>query len=100
MDFAEDTDIGIDRLDLLRGMSPKVDINIFNSIDKEEAIAIDVTRKLVQRDRILQGYVDQYRYYSSLKKKPSEIQEYYDSLSSDDKVNECYVFLSNNQVSA
>jgi uridine kinase len=79
-------------------MSPKIDINIFNSIDKEESIAIEVARKLVQRDRVLQGYVDQYAYYSSLKKKPSEIQQYFDTLSKDDKLNECYVFLSNDKI--
>ena len=100
MDFAEDTELGIDRLDQLRGMSPKIDINIFNSIDKEEAIAIDVARKIVQRDRVLQGYVDQYGYYSSLRKKPSEIQQYFDSLSEESKINECYVFLSNDKVGA
>ena len=98
MDFAENTDIGFDRMDQLREMSPKIDINIFNSIDKEEAIAIEVARKLVQRDRVLQGYVDQYAYYSSLKKKPSEIQQYFDTLSKDDKLNECYVFLSNDKI--
>jgi hypothetical protein len=95
MDFAEDTDLGIDRLDQLRGMSPRIEISIFNSIDKEEAMTIDVARKLVQRDRVLQGYVDQYGYFSSLKKKPSEIKEYIDGLSSDDKINDCYVFLAN-----
>ena len=100
MDFAEDDELGIDRLDQLRGMSPRIDINIFNSIDKEEAIAIDVARKIVQRDRVLQGYVDQYGYYSSLKKKPSEIQQYFDSLSEESKINECYVFLSNDKVGA
>lgn len=98
MDFAENTDIGFDRMDQLREMSPKIDINIFNSIDKEESIAIEVARKLVQRDRVLQGYVDQYAYYSSLKKKPSEIQQYFDTLSKDDKLNECYVFLSNDKI--
>jgi hypothetical protein len=100
MDFAEDTDIGFDRLDQLRDMSPKIDINIFNSIEKEEAIAINVARKLVQRDRVLQGYVDQYGYFSSLKKKPSEIQQYFDTLSQDDKLNEFYVFLSNDSLVA
>ena len=99
MDFVEDGEIGIDRLDELRSLSPKVDINIFNIIDKEEAIAIDVARKFVQRDRILQGYVDQYRYYSSLRKKPSEIQEYFNNLPTDSKINECYVFLSNDKIS-
>ena len=98
MDFTENKELGIDRLDQIRSMSPKVDINIFNSIDKEESIAIDVARKLVQRDRVLQGYVDQYRYYSSLKKKPSEVQQYFDSLSEKNKINECYVFLSNDKI--
>ncbi len=99
MDFAEDSELGIDRLDQLRGMSPKIDINIRNSIGKQEAIAIDVARKLVQRDRVLQGYVDQYRYFSSLKTKPSEVQQYFDSLSEESKINECYVFLSNDKIS-
>jgi hypothetical protein len=100
MDFAEDSDIGFDRLDELRGRSPKLDINIRNSIDKEEALAINIARKLVQRDRVLQGYVDQYGYYSSLKEKPSGIQQYFDSLPEESKIDECYVFLSNDKISA
>ncbi|WP_305965948.1 hypothetical protein [Marinobacter salsuginis] len=100
MDFAENCEIGFDRIDQLRDMAPKVDIKIFNSIDKEEEIAIDVSRKLVQRDRILEGYVDQYKYYSSLKKKPSEMQQFFDSLSEQSKIKDCYVFLSNDKVSA
>lgn len=95
MDFVEESDMGFDRLDQLREMSHKIDINIFNSIDMKEAIAIDVARKLVQRDGVLQGYVDQYRFCASLKRRPSEMQQYFDTLSSDDKINECYVFLSN-----
>lgn len=98
MDFAEDGELGIDRLDQLRDMSPRIEINIFNSIDKEEEIAIDVARKLVQRDRVLQGYVDQYGYYSELKKKPSEVQQYFDSLPEESKINECFVFLSNDKI--
>jgi len=100
MDFAEGRELGIDRLDQLRDMSPMININIRNSIDKEEAIAIDVARKLVQRDRVLEGYVDQYRYFSSLKTKPSEVQQYFDSLSEESKINECYVFLSNDKITA
>ena len=98
VDFAEDTDFGIDRIDQLRGMSPMVGINISKSIKKEEKIAIGVTRKIVQRDRVLQGYIDQYEYFSSIKKKPSEIQEYIDSLSKQDEVNNFYIFLKNNKV--
>lgn len=99
MDFSEDSELGIDRLDQIRDMTPKININISNSIDKEEAIAIDVARKLVQRDRVLQGYVDQYKYYSVIKKKPSEVQQYFDSLTEESKINECYIFLSNNLIS-
>lgn len=94
MDFAEDRETGIDRLDELRGRSPRVDVNIFNSIDKEEAITIGVARKLVQRDRILKGYVDQYSFFSKLKIKPSEVQQYFDSLSEENEVNDCYIFVS------
>ena len=94
MDFAEDRETGIDRLDELRGRSPRVDVNIFNSIDKEEAITIGVARKLVQRDRILKGYVDQYSFFSKLKIKPSEVQQYFDSLSEENEVNGCYILVS------
>lgn len=100
MDFAEDRELGIDRLDQLRGMSPKIDINIRSSIGKEEAIAIEVARKLVQRDRVLQGYVYQYEYFASLKTKPSEVQQYFESLSGESKINGCYVFLSNDKIIA
>lgn len=100
MDFAEGSEVGVDRLDQLRGMSPKLSVNIRNSIYKEEAVAIDVARKLVQRDRILQGYVDQYDYFSSLKVKPSEVQRYFDSLTDENQINECYVFLANEKLNA
>ena len=100
MDFAEDHELGIERLDQLRDMSPKIDINIRNAISKEEAIAIDVSRKLVQRDRVLQGYVDQYRYFASIKAKPSEVQKYFESISEENKINECFVFLSKDKICA
>lgn len=98
IDFSEDTDLGIDRIDQLRAMSPMVDINILKSIKNEEKIAIDVTRKIVQRDRVLQGYIDQYDYFSSIKKKPSEVQMYIDSLSSQERINDFYIFSKNNHV--
>lgn len=98
MDFAEDRELGIDRIDELRDMSPRVDINIRNSISNEESIIINVARKLVQRDRVLQGYVDQYKYFSSLKLRPSEVQKYFDGLPEESKINECYVFLLNETV--
>lgn len=98
MDYVEDEDLGIERLDHLREMSPKVELNFFKSIDKEEAIAIDVARKLVQRDRVLEGYVEQYGYLASLKKKPSEVQQYFDTLPEESKIRGCHVFLSNNLI--
>lgn len=98
MDFVEGGELGFDRLDYLRNQHVSPWTDIF-SIDKEEALAIGVARKLVQRDRVLQGYVDQYAYFSSLKKKPSEIQQYFDSLSEESKIKECYVFLSNDKIS-
>lgn len=100
MDFAEDCDLGIDRLDLLRGRSQMVNFNFSNSVNEEEEIAIGVARKLVQRDRVLQGYVDQYGYYSSLKQKPSNIQQYFDNLPEEYKIDNCYLFLSNDKCHA
>lgn len=95
LDFADGTELGFERLDRLRGMSSRLEINVFGSIDREENMAINVARKLVQRDRVLQGYVDQYGYYSSVRAKPSQIQQYFDRLPSDNAIRDCNVLLAN-----
>ncbi len=97
MDFVGDCDMGIEQLDRLRDASPQIRVDFFQSVNPKEITAIGVARKLVQRDRILQGYVDQYEYFASLKVKPSEVQQYFDSLSQENAINGCYVFLANEE---
>ena len=95
IDFIEDSNVGFDRIDELRGLTSKFEFNLFNTIDKTEELMIGVARKLVERNRVLQGYVDQYKYLSSTKQKPSEIQNFFDDLNDNNKINGCYIFLSN-----
>lgn len=100
MDFAEDGARGFDRLDELRGKPSWFSVDINRALDPVEARAIAVARKLVQRDRVLKGYIDQYAYYASVKKKPSEVQDYIDGLPQEKQIDGCYLFLSNDQVAS
>ena len=96
LEFVEKSGKGLDRLDDLRAASPM--INLFSSISQEEILGLDVTRKLIERDKVLQGYVSQYEYYASIKKRPSEVQRYLDNLPTDEQVSDCYMFISKDLV--
>jgi len=90
IDFAKEEERGIDQLDDLRFL--KYRPRIFSKPSQDEIRSIEVARKLVARNEIIQGYSDQYRYYASIKKKPSELQKYFDSLSADASNEGIYMF--------
>lgn len=92
LEFVENSGKGLSRLDDLRAAAPKV--SLFSTLSQEEVLAIDVTRKLIERDKVLQGYVSQYDYYASIKKRPSEVQHYLENLPIDEKISDCYMFIS------
>lgn len=95
MDFVEDKEQGYERLDHIRRETSRIPhIDLVSRVPKEEALAIKTARKLVQRDRVLQGYVDQYAYMARTEQKPSQIQQYIEQIPEDRQINGCYVFVT------
>lgn len=96
-DFSRQTDKGIEWIDDIRkrlfyGM------NFFatkEELDKGEKIELGFMKKILHRDKILNGYIDQYKYLAKIKKKPSEVQEYIDNLPEESSFENAFVFLSN-----
>jgi hypothetical protein len=96
LEFVENSGKGLARLDDLRAAAPMV--SLVRSISQEEVLGLGVTRKLIERDKVLEGYVSQYGYYASIKKRPSEVQDYVDNLPTDGQVNDCYMLISKDLV--
>jgi len=97
MDFALTEKRGIDNLDDLRNRvsSMSIDIGLFSKVSTEETINFGVARKLVARKQVLQGYIEQLKYLTDKSIRPSELSDYIQTLSSEDQVEGCYLFLSN-----
>jgi len=75
-------------------------MDLSRSVSNDEAFAIDLARKLVQRDRVLLGYVDQYKYIRKLGARPSELQRFFDSLPEEGRLGDCHVFVQNELAAA
>lgn len=72
-----------------------IDIGLFSKVSKEETINFGVARKLVARKQVLQGYIEQLKYLTDTSIRPSELSEYIQTLSLEEQVEGCYLFLSN-----
>jgi hypothetical protein len=94
LDFAYQADRGIDWVDDLRNESSWLP-RIPTKLNTTEELELEVMRKVVQRDRVYQGYVAQYDYFSDTATRPSIVQNYIESISEDQKVEESYIFLAN-----
>jgi hypothetical protein len=93
MDFSKGADKGIEWIDELRSnMSPVRFPQI--KLSKRDAIEMEVIRKFSARNRIYDGYTSQYRYLKSINRRPSELQAYFDSLSADDRVEDCNLLIA------
>ena len=99
VDFANASSEGIGILDRLRGASQKMNFKSMRSISDEEKLNIGISRKIIQRNKILQGYSDQLKYLSQIRQKPSTVQNLMNSIPSHDSVEDCYIFVSNDYAS-
>jgi hypothetical protein len=102
VDFADSSSDGIGILDRLRGQPQKMNFGwsmrngiSLNGINNEEKLNLEVSRKIIARNKILQGYADQLKYLSQIRQKPSTVQNLMDSLPADDSVEGCYIFVAN-----
>lgn len=101
VDFAESSSAGISILDHLRGQPQKMGLawSIRNgigigNIDTEEKLNLEVSRKIIARNKILQGYIDQLKYLSQIRQKPSTVQNFMDSIPCDNSVEGCHIFIA------
>ncbi|MGB5599432.1 MAG: hypothetical protein WBM66_12000 [Thiothrix litoralis] len=97
VDFAESTSDGMGILDRLRGEPQKMSFgwSMLKGIDNEEKLNLEVSRKIIARNKILQGYADQLKYLSQIKQKPSTVQNLMNSIPDDNSVGGCYIFIAN-----
>lgn len=102
MDFAYDYNYGIGWIDDIRKKitwKPKMP-TFSNKLDQDEKLQIELMRKVVARERIFDGYVSQYKYFSDIQQRPSVVQRYIENLPEDSSVDECFVLLSNDLLEA
>jgi hypothetical protein len=102
VDFAESSSDGIGILDRLRGQPQKMNLGWSirngisrNGINSEEKLNLEVSRKIIARNKILQGYADQLKYLSQIRQKPSTVQNLMNSIPDDNSIEGCHIFIAN-----
>lgn len=102
VDFAEASTDGIVILDRLRGLPQKMNFGLsmrngisFSGINDEERLNLEVSRKVIARNKVLQGYIDQLKYLSQIKQKPSVVQNFIDSIPEHNSIEGCHLFIAN-----
>ena len=102
VDFAEASTDGIVILDRLRGLPQKMNFGLsmrngisFSGINDEERLNLEVSRKIIARNKVLQGYIDQLKYLSQIKQKPSVVQNFIDSIPDNNSIEGCHLFIAN-----
>lgn len=95
IDFSKGSHLGIEQINELRRFFSKIEISFSSTPNDDETLSIGMARKLLERDKVLQGYISQYDYFLSINKKPTEIQNYLSTLSKEDQVLDFYVFIKN-----
>lgn len=99
LDFAHGTDKGIEWVDELRRSSTFFRLPQVRVSDTEKR-GLQLMRKLVARDRIFEGYTLQYRYLEQHALRPSEVQQYFDSLDAGARVEDCFILVANHALDA
>ncbi|WP_308873576.1 hypothetical protein [Thiothrix subterranea] len=96
VDFAESSSSGISILDHLRGQPQKRSFgwSKLKGVDTEEKLNLEISRKIIARNKILQGYIDQLKYLSQIRQKPSTVQNFMDSIPCDNSVEGCHIFIA------
>ena len=96
VDFAESSANGMSILDHLRGQPQKMSFgwSMRKGIDNEEKLNLEVSRKIIARNKILKGYADQLKYLSQIRQKPSTVQNLMNSIPNDNSVEGCYIFVA------
>lgn len=91
MDYALQESRGLDWIDEFRNKPPIISL-LTKSIKKEEILEIELSRRIIGRNNVLQGYVSQYAYYEQIEVRPSEVHDFVAGLPREEAVDECFVF--------
>ena len=97
LDFAHSTEREIEWIDDLRKNATPLHLPHLRLSNADKG-GIEVMRKIVARSRIFKGYTAQYRYLASINARPSDVQQYYGTLDSSNKVDDCFVFVANEEL--
>ena len=96
MDFANDTDKGIEWIDRLRERQTSFSLPQIR-ISESERTGMELMRKFASRNRIYQGYLPQYEYFERQGLRPSAVDEYLGALDPAMRVQDCFVLVANPQ---
>lgn len=94
MDYVSDDKLGVRQIDELRKKIGNFEFNIFNA-SAEDKPNIQVGRKLIERSLVLHGYEDQYSYLANTKQKPSILNQFFNSIESQNTIDGHLIFLAN-----
>ena len=87
LDFSYKSDRGIEWMDDLRSDTSWLP-RIRTKLGDTEKLQLEVMRKIVARDRIYNGYLSQYQYFSDAGIRPSAVQHYIESIPQENKIND------------
>jgi hypothetical protein len=99
LDFSFQSDRGLDWIDELRGTNSWIP-KFRSKLNSDEKTELEIMRKIVPRDRIYQGYVSQYEYYSKIGERPSSVQAFIESLPEENRTEGCLIFVADKALKA
>lgn len=96
MDFSTSSQNGLSCLDILRSKdtSWSIDWGRFRGLSQEEILNIGIARKLIARDRIFEGYAEQFRYLYGVNTTPSQQNTLLGKLEKTETIDNCFIFVS------
>lgn len=97
MDFANDTEKGIEWIDRLRERQTSFALPQIR-IPESERTGMELMRKFASRNRIYQGYLPQYEYLEQQGLRPSAVDEFIGALDPSMRVQDCFVLIAQPQL--
>lgn len=94
MDFANDTEKGIEWIDRLRERQTSFALPQLR-ISEADRTGMELMRKFASRNLVYQGYLPQYEYFGKTGLRPSAVDEFVSGLDPSMRVQDCHVLLAN-----
>lgn len=96
IDFANKSNRGLKWIDDIRERGP-VGMTFHSrkkEVNKYEKYEIGFMRKICEREKVLNGYVDQHEHLAKRKMKPSEFQRQINDLPEEQSFNDCFILMN------